>query len=161
MDTGFEGHDGNRPPSEASAVARLTGWLLDLVGLNPSGLAAFTDRLVAAFRTGLPVTHSVAGQWFATLEAIDPEDNQVAALVRLSRHRPEIPREVRRGMVDVEERNRVLFAEPAPLPPSADADLLLTYSFPLLLSHDQNLELFREFAGHELSRLRSEAAGTD
>ena len=60
-------------------------------------------------------------------------------------------------MVDVEERGRKLFAESGAAFPSSDADLLLTYSFSLLLSFDQNLELFREFAGNELGRLRAKA----
>lgn len=157
MDTEFELPDDNRPQQEAAGLGRLFGWLLGLVGLNSVGLGAFADRLAAAFRPGLEVAHSVPGTWFATLDVIDPEDNQVAALVRLSRRRPEAPQEVHRGIVDVEERNRKLFAEPASDAPRADADLLLTYSFPLLLSLDQNLELFREFAGNELGRLRGDA----
>ncbi len=106
------------------------------------------------FESGVSVTHDGAGQWFATLDVIDIEDNQVAALVRLSRVRPEGTREVLRGMVDVEERNRKLFADRSSSSPLTDADLLLTYSFPLLLSVDQNLRLFREFAANELGRLR-------
>ena len=82
MNSGFEVYDGNRLPPETSVLARLAGWLLGLVGLNPVGLGAFAEGLLAAFRSGLAVTHPVAGQWFATLDAIDPEDNQVAALVR-------------------------------------------------------------------------------
>ena len=40
--------------------------------------------------------------------------------------------------------------------PAQTMDVLLTYSFPLLLSVEQNLQLFREFAGNELGRLRAE-----
>lgn len=158
MGTEFEVPDGNRPRSEGTGIGRLAGWLLGLVGLNTSSLDEFADRLAVAFRSGLEVTHPASGVWFATLDAIAPEDNQVAALVRLSSERPERPREVRRGVVDVEERNRELFAEPARVALPADEDLLLTYSFPLLLSLDQNLELFREFAGNELGRLRGREA---
>jgi hypothetical protein len=165
MDTELELLDENRPPSEETGLGRLAGWLLGLIRRNPDGLRAFADHLVAAFRPGFEVGHRASGAWFATLDAIDPEDNQVAALVRLSRQslKTNGPWEVRQGMVDVEERDRKLFSEPDESV-GADADLLLTYSFPLLLSLDQNLELFREFAGNELSRLRghdvSESAGT-
>ncbi len=158
MDNGFEVGDGNRPPSTESAVGRLVAWLLSRVGRDGGGPRAFAERLSAAFRSGLPVSHPADGQWFATLDAIEPEDNQAAALVRLSHRRPEAPREVRRGMIDVEERGRKLFAQPTSTPAAADADLLLTHSFSPLLSLDQNLELFREFAANELGRLRGKAA---
>ncbi len=158
MDPGFEIGDGNRPPSTESAVARLVAWLLSRVGLNPGGGRVFADRLSAAFRSGLSVNHPADGPWFAALDAIDPDDNQAAALVRLSHRLPETPREIQRGMVDVEERNRELFAESASTIAPEDADLLLTYSFSPLLSLDQNLELFREFAANELGRLRAREA---
>jgi hypothetical protein len=160
MTTEFDVPDGNRPQSEESAIARLAGWLWDLAGRSRGGLSEFSDRLLAAFRSGVSVTHDAAGQWFATLDVIDPEDNQLAALVRLSRVRPDGTRDVRRGMVDVEERNRKLFADRSSTSSPTDADLLLMYSFPLLLSVDQDLQLFREFAANELGRLRPEPVGT-
>jgi len=139
----------------------MAAWFLRQVGLQSDELGVFTDRLLTAFQSGLPVNHPADGQWYATLDAIDSEDNQVAAVVRLSRRRPDGTRKVRRGMVDVEERNRTLFAEPTSTASPASSDLLVTYSFPLLFSLERNLELFREFAGKELGRLRTEVASKD
>jgi hypothetical protein len=60
-------------------------------------------------------------------------------------------------MVAVEQRNRRVFAEPTAA--AGESDLLLVYSFPLLVSLDKNLELFREFSGKERGRLRGTAPG--
>lgn len=159
MSTGFERPDGFPPPGKDTALGAVAGWFLGLVGLNPQGLGAFAGQLAAVFRPGFPVTQPAAGTWFATLDAVDPEDNQVAALVRLSRHKPSDPRpDPRRGMVDVEEEERELVVQTEPAGPPAGADLVLTYSFPLLFPLDRNLELFREFAGNELGRLRADPA---
>lgn len=130
-------------------LARLAGRLLALVRPQPGGLAAFADSLVAAFSRGVQVSHPLAGTWFATLDTIHAEDNQVAAQVRVSRTRPEIPRPVTRGTVAIAHEQRELTV------PSPNADLVLTYSFPLLFSVERNLKLFREFAHNELGRLRS------
>jgi hypothetical protein len=161
MDTGFDVGDGNRPPRVTSALAKLVGWLLHLVGPSPRGLGELTEWLLAAFQRRLPVSDPEAGQWYATLDAIDPADNQVAAWVRLSRNHPPKVVEVRRGLVDFEEPNQGLYPIPAEVPQGEDHDLLLTYSFPILLSNDKNLELFRELAGNELRRLRMEAASKE
>jgi hypothetical protein len=132
-------------------LARLVGRLLALVRPEPDGLATFSDKLIAAFSAGVEVSHPLAGTWFATLDTIHPEDNQVAALVRLSDSRPEAPRPVTRGTVAISHAQREITIR------SPDADLLVTYSFPLLFSVERNLSLFREFAHNELGRLRSRA----
>lgn len=110
---------------------------------------AFADRLAAAFGTGVEVSHPQAGTWFATLDAIHAEGSQVAALVRLSHGRPQAFRPVARGPMTIAHEQRELTV------PSPDADLVLTYSFPLLFSVEHNLSLFHEFAHNELGRLRS------
>jgi hypothetical protein len=133
-------------------LARLVGRLLALVRPEPGGLATFSDRLAAAFSDTVEISHPLAGTWYATLDTIHPEDNQVAALVRLSSSRPAAPRPVARGTVAISHAQRELTT------PAADADLLVTYSFPLLLSVERNLSLFREFALNELGRLRSRTA---
>jgi hypothetical protein len=138
------------------ALARLVGRLLGLVRPASGGLASFTDSLISAFGNGVEITHPRAGTWFATLDTIHAEDSQVAALVRLSHGRPgtprpESPRPVTHGMVFIAHEQRELTVPPP------DADLILTYSFPLLFSVERNLRLFREFAHNELGRLRSGA----
>lgn len=130
-------------------LARLVGRLLALVRPESGGLTVFADKLEAAFSNGIEVSHPVAGTWFSTLDTIHPEDSQVAALVRLSHDRPDAPRPASRGMVATTHEQRELTVPPP------DADLLVTYSFPLLFSVERNLDLFREFAQNELGRLRS------
>lgn len=132
-------------------LARLVGRLLGLVRPEPGGLAAFADKLIAAFGDGIEISHPLAGSWFAALDTIHAEDNQVAALVRLSPGRPDASRPVSRGMVTTMHEQRVLTV------PAPNADLVLTYSFPLIFSVERNLALFREFAHNELGRLRSGA----
>lgn len=133
-------------------LARLVGRLLALVRPEPGGLPAFADKLVAAFSNAVEVSHPLAGTWFATLDRIHAEDNQVAAQVRVSRSRPGVPRPVARETVTLMHEQRELTI------PSPEADLVLTYSFPLLFSVERNLKLFREFAHNELGRLRSDAS---
>ena len=150
-----EFNDGNQPLKEGTVPGRFLIWLLrQLVG-ESDDLADFTDSLLNVFRPGYPVTHPTAGQWHATLDAIDPEDSQVAALVRLSRQRPPAPREPRTGIVTFGERGRELFAEPASVNGPGDMDLLLTFSFLLELPLEENISLFREFASNEIGRLRA------
>lgn len=145
-----------RPQLEEKWLVQLTNWVRSLVGRKPRELVAFTDRLVTAFQLGIEVTLTESGPRFATLDAIDPGDNQVAALVRLSRNRPKENRsEIRRGMVDLEERDRELFTDSSSAASVEEGDLLLTYSFPLLISVEQNLDLFGEFARNQLIRLRA------
>ena len=84
IDTSAEVHDGNQPLKEETALARFAGWLIRQLELNSDGLPVFTDSLLKAFRPGFPISHPFAGEWFATLDAIDREDKQVAALIRLS-----------------------------------------------------------------------------
>jgi hypothetical protein len=159
MDTGAEIRDGFRSSKEETALARFARWFIRRLERNSDGLPVSTDSLLQAFRTGFPITHLVAGKWFATLEAIDCEDNQVAALVRLSRLSPLAPAEPRRGMVALEERGRQLFVAPASANHAGNVDLLLVYTFPLLLPLEKNLSLFREFAGNEIGRLRGASGG--
>ncbi|HEU4558737.1 MAG TPA: hypothetical protein VFS20_12845 [Longimicrobium sp.] len=140
---------------EGSAFSRVAGWLISLIGRHAAGLEAFADRLEAFFQPALVVTHPLAGTWFATLDAVLPEDRQVAALIRLSRHAPLQPRKALRGIIENEERERTLFAQPLPSAISQDQDLLLEYSFPQLFSPARNIQLFREFAENELGRLRA------
>lgn len=147
--------DGNRPTPERSIVARLAFWLMNRIGLNRDGLTTFAEQLLTSFQVGLLVIDPDNRLWYATLDAIDPEDNQVAALVRLSIHPPKGNCTVRRGMVDDEVRNEEVTFVKASSSSATDSDLLLTYSFPLLLTLQENLDLFREFARNELGRLRA------
>jgi hypothetical protein len=55
-------------------------------------------------------------------------------------------------LVAFEERGRKLFAAPASASRPGDVDLLVAYSFLLLL--EGNLRLFREFAANEIGRLQ-------
>lgn len=132
-------------------LARLVGRLLAFVRPESGGLAGFADKLIAAFGNGIEISHPLAGPWFATLDTVHPEDNQIAALVRLSPGHPGAPRPVSHGIVATVHEQRELTI------PAPDADLVFTYSFPLLFSIERNLSLFREFAHNELGRLRSRA----
>lgn len=143
------------PGGEGNAFRRAAGWLISLIGHYSAGLEVFAERLEAFFQPALVVTHPLAGTWFATLDTVWPEDRQVAALVRLSRHAPSEPRRPLRGMIENEERDRPLFVRPLPSAVSRDDDLLLEYSFPQLFSPNRNIQLFREFAENELGRLRA------
>ncbi len=154
MDTRSDAHDANQPAKDDSPLTQLVGWVLHQIGLKSDAHSAFTDSLLRAFQPSLIVHHPKMGEWFATLDAIDPADNQVSALVRLTRQQPVQPREVRTGMVAFEERGRKLFADPTSPSRLGDADLLLSYSFTPLFSLDDNLKLFREFATNEIGRLR-------
>lgn len=147
------------PETTQKHVAKLAGRLLSLISPHREGLDEFTEHLTAAFRHGVAVNHPGAGIWYSTLEVIAPEDNQVAARVRISRSASTGPRDPERGMIDLEERGRILFAEPIPVASSLDDDLLLRYSFPLVFSLEKNLKLFRKFASNELGRLRSQVSG--
>jgi hypothetical protein len=151
--------DSKLPRSDEKALGRLARQVRELVGQRPARLSKFALQLEAAFQPWLELTEPAPAEWFATLDVLSPHDNQVAAVVKLSHQRPSGDRtpKVRRGTVEVEERNRKLFAEPVPTASSANADLLLTYSFPLFLSLNKNLDLFREFASNELCRLRGES----
>src|SRR5438093_2975701 len=75
MDTELDIPDGNRPASEKSSIWRLAAWFLRQVGLQSDDLEGFTNRLLAAFCPGLPVNHPAGALWFATLDAIDSDDN--------------------------------------------------------------------------------------
>ncbi|HTU20936.1 MAG TPA: hypothetical protein VMG10_22985 [Gemmataceae bacterium] len=154
MDMRGDVHDANQPAEDEPALNRLVSWVLQQIGLKSDGLPAFTDALLRAFRPAFRIPHPDAGEWFATLDTVDPQDNQVAALVRLSRQQPREAREVRSGMIAFEERGRKLFAEPASTNCPADSHLLLAYSFVLVFSLEDNLRLFREFAMNEIGRLR-------
>jgi len=154
MDMRGEAHDANQRATDEPALNRLVSWVLQQIGLKPDGLPAFTDALLRAFRPAFRIPHPNTGEWFATLDTIDPQDNQVAAVVRLSRQQPRETREVRSGMVAFEERGRKLFSEPASTNSPADSDLLLAYSFVLFFSIEDNLKLFGEFARNEIGRLR-------
>ena len=144
-------------PGEGTALGSFANWLRDQVRPNAETLRLFTESLLKTFGPGLPIHVRGAGHWYATLDAIDRGDKQVAALVRLSSHRPTKTQEPRTAFVAFEERGRTLFDHPKSASLPADLDLLLTYSFPIVVSVEENLDLFREFATNELRRLRGAA----
>jgi len=152
MEDNLDVLDGNRPAEESSAVAQFVAWLLRMIRSKPEALAGYAEQLKGSFESGLAVIHPNEGKWFATLDEFHAEDNQVAALVRLSQSRPLKRREVREGSLNIGERDRTLFSEQPNR--SADTNLLLRYSFPTILPLDRNLRLFTEFAMNELGRLR-------
>jgi hypothetical protein len=141
------------PRREGNALTRAAGRLRSLIGGGSARLESFTRELEESFQPALVITHPLAGRWFAMLETLEPEDNQVGAVLRLSRHAPPEPRKPVRGTAENEERDRELFARPVPGARSSDDDVVLAYSFPLLLSAPRNVQLFREFATNELGRL--------
>ena len=149
-------NDADKPaPPEDETLTDLARWLRGLVSGPVDGLEGFTSRILAVFAEGLPIQHEQAGVWYASLETINPADNQVAARVRLSRRRPDGREPVSRGVVSLGQRGRKLFADRAQPTNKADADLVLVYSFPAAFTVERNIDLFREFAGNELGRLRA------
>ncbi len=144
----------NQPPPEDPGFLQFLHWAISLFGFGSGRLRTFINSLVTAFKAGLPITHQTGGEWFATLDRINPEDSQVAAQVRLSRNRPALPQKVPAGVLQFEERGRKLFSKPLPETHTPDADLLLIYSFWLMVPLEENLKLFREFALNEVGRLR-------
>jgi len=115
----------------------------------------FADELTAAFQPGFEVRHPTLGTtWFATLDVIDSCDNQVAALVRLSRQPAQQQKSVRRGSVFLPEQELVSTPGGSQQGSDANEDLVLRYTFPLLFTVRHNLKLWKEFAANELGRLR-------
>jgi hypothetical protein len=134
----------------------LLSYFLSIVGYQSCNrLDELAENLIGSFQNGMTICHPKGGEWFATLDAINPADNEVASLVRLSLSRSQPPKEVLRGMTDIEERGRELFTKPFRSHASENDDLLLTYSFPGGVPYQQNLDLFQEFARNELLRLRT------
>jgi hypothetical protein len=152
MATGLE--QGNPAKGDEPALTRLVEWVLRRIGPRSDPLRDFTESLLSRFRSGIPISHPDAGVWFATLDAIDSRDKQVAAVVRVSRTRPTEPKEVPVRVAGFGRRGRKLFDEPAAAPQTNDADILLSYSFMLLFSLEDNLRLFGEFVTNEIGRLR-------
>jgi hypothetical protein len=115
----------------------------------------FIDELTAAFQSGFEVQHPTLGTaWFATLDVIDPSDNQVASIVRLSRQPAQQQHSVRRDSVFLPEQERVSTPADSRQGSNLGEDLVLRYTFPLLFTVSRNLKLFKEFATNELGRLR-------
>jgi hypothetical protein len=129
--------------------------LLGYAGFGQRSVDEFANELTAAFQPGLEVRHPILGTtWFATLDVIDSGDNQVAALVRLSRQPAQQQQSVRRGSVLLPEQERVSTPDGSRQGSDPNEDLVLRYSFPLLFTVGRNLKLWKEFAANELGRLR-------
>lgn len=154
MATGFENQQRNQATGDEPALTRVVEWVLQQIGLQSDPLRSFTESLLLSFRAGIPISHPEAGTWFATLDALDSRDKQVAAVVRVSRKQPTQPKEVSGRAVGFGQRGRKLFAEPVAVSQTNDADILLSYSFMPLFSLDENLRLFSEFVANEIGRLR-------
>jgi len=129
--------------------------LLGYAGFVQRNVDQFADELTAAFQPGFEVRHPTLGTtWFATLDVIEPGDNQVAALVRLSRQPAQQQQSVRRAAVFLPEQERVSTPGGSQQGFDPNEDLVLRYTFPLLFTVTHNLRLWREFAANELGRLR-------
>ena len=145
----------SQPRSGASALGRWVGSLLGYAGFVQRSVDEFADELTAAFQPGFEVRHPTLGTtWFATLDVIDLCDNQVAALVRLSRQPGQQQQSVRRGLLFLPELERVSTPGGSQQGPAPNEDLVLRYTFPLLFTVGRNLKLWNEFAANELGRLR-------
>lgn len=129
--------------------------MLGYAGFVQRSVDEFTDELTAAFQRGFEVRHPTLGTtWFATLDAIDSGDNQVAALVRLSRQPAQQQQSPSRGSLLLAEQERVSTPDGSRQGSDPNEDLVLRYTFPLLLTVGRNLKLWKEFATNELGRLR-------
>jgi hypothetical protein len=154
MAAGVEHQQGNQPTGDEPALTRVVEWVLQQIGLQSDPLRSFTESLLSRFRSGIEISHPDAGMWFATLDAFDSRDKQVAAVVRVSRKQPTQPKEVSGRVVGFGQRGRKLFSEPFAASQTNDADILLSYSFMPLFSLDDNLRHFDEFVTNEIGRLR-------
>jgi len=129
--------------------------LLGYAGFVQRSMDQFADELTAAFQPGFEVRHPTLGTiWFATLDVIEPGDNQVAVVVRLSRQPAQQQQSVRRASVFLPEQERVSSPGGSQQGFDPNEDLVLRYTFPLLFTVRHNLRLWKEFAANELGRLR-------
>jgi len=142
--------------SDRSRFVKFFRWLFELGQRGPRDLAKFAKDLKIQFERGVEVHDRQSRTWFATLDAIHADDNEVSTLVRLSRHRPEAAHEVRNGPISFEERGRRVYATPGEIGLDSRNDLVLMYSFAMFDPLPDELKVFREFAQNELERLRSE-----
>ncbi len=148
------GHqEGSHPTGREPTLTRVLEWVRQQIGLQSDPLLGFTEGLLSRFRTGIEIPHPCTGTWFATIDALNSRDEQVAAVVRVSRNRSTPPKDVSGRMVGFGQRGRIRFAEPVGAQ-AIDADILLAYSFMPLFSLDGNLRLFVEFVTNEIGRLR-------
>jgi hypothetical protein len=148
-------HSGDNWPNEDAMFRSFLSRLSELRANDV--LSSFADKLVAQFAHGLSVRHPKQGTWFATLDAVLPDDNQVTARIRLCIHKPSEPKmpEFKNPLSD--NRSRKPFQDEAFTAPTKTTDLVMVYCFLLVLSVDDNVRAFQEFASNELGRLRGNA----
>lgn len=156
-----------RPPRptaqpRAGVIARLSApfrrWrLLAQLGADGPSAEAYRSQLVEHFGTGLLIPTPGGLSWVAVLDHLDAEDRQVSVRVRLMPHSRWHELLVRGG----HRAPTVERPDPsAPLPRrrlglvGGPSDLAVQYGFPTGVGLEQNLALFREYAGQEVARVR-------